>query len=994
MADRSTRLTIRVLLDAGNAVNELNQLGDEAGGIGGKLGKLAAAGAAFAGVTAFIKGAVDAASNLQQSMGGVEAVFKGSAGQIKQWGSQAADTLGLSQSAYQDLAVLIGSQLKNAGTAMDDLAPKTNDLIETGADLAAMFGGTTADAVGALSSALKGERDPIEKYGVSLTEAAIQGEIMALGLDTTTEAAKAAAKATATLSLITKQTGDAQGAAAREIDSYASVQQRVSAVWENTMAQVGSALLPVLSQLGAAFADIMPVIGALLTPLASLLAMVLDLPAPILLVGTALLAWSIMGGLAGIIAGVSAAVSFLSASVKKLWVSLGPIGIAIIAITTAFSFLNDDSDETASVLEDVQASADALKGTLDATTGAVTEATRAMVANDAQSAGLLTTYEQLGLSTQLFVDASTGAVGAADDLAASVASLSSNLVTGNESFKSIATDVAAAGVSVTDFVAAANSGDFSGLTSKVQAYAEEQARATGNTQTATDIMNAWQGTIDATSRPLQQLAGAQDLAAQTATGLGVAAAGTAQVNEALGVSSEAAAEAAAKQAEEQNKAAEAAAKAAAENTAVKGSLDLVKSAADSAAAGIEFYVLQMNLANGISVSADQAAQLLNASMRDTAAAFKESAEGGGINTEALLSWNVAALTSTEAGDGLYEALTKSQTAYATSTVTAYQNAAAQGDTAAGMAAAASAADTAYAAFIQTASAAGLTGDQAAALAGKLGIVQGTQIDPKTFDLIAQDQQADAALAELQNAQIDPKTVQVNAATSDAAAAIDQTAAAAPPATIDTSADTKQAQSQIQSTAGASYKSTVAVGADVAQANSQINAFTSAARNITVQVQANTGPAQSAVTSLVLEPRTKQITVTANTGPAESSIAAVVNRSYTATINVSANVAAANAAIASVPRTLSIAPPPAAPQGFSAMAAPMGFSTFAAAPEAAPVIPWHAPLQLAGELPGAGGGSVTYNVEITGTVTDPDGAARAIERLLQRRQRRAGSVYVG
>lgn len=990
MADRSTRLTIRVLLDAGNAVGELRDLGNSSQGLGDKIGKIAAAGAAFAGLVGFVKASAEAASRLQQSMGGVEAVFKDSAAQVKKFGEGAADSLGLSQSAYQDLAVLIGSQLKNAGVAMDQLAPKTNELIEQGADLAAMFGGTTADAVSALSSALKGERDPIERYGVSLTEASIQGEIMAQGLDTSTDAAKQAAKAQATLSLITKQTADAQGAAAREIDSYASVQQRVSAVWENTMAQVGTALLPVLSELMGAFADLMPFIGALLTPLAALLAMVLDLPAPLLAVATAMLAWSIMGGLSGIIAGVSAAVTVLSSSVKKLWISLGPVGLAILGITAVMSFLSDSSGETEDVLADVEAQAEALKGTLDKTTGAVTEATRAMVAQDAQASGLLGTYKGLGLSTELFVDASTGAVGAADELAASVQSLSEGIVSSNADFQSISTEVAAAGVSIADFVKAANEGDLSQLTSKVQAYAEEQARLTGNTQTAADIMNAWQSTIDATSGPLSQLAGAQDLAAQTATGLGVASQGAAEVQEALGAGSEVAAAALAKQAEEQNKAAEAAAKAAAENTAVKGSLDLVKAAADSAATGVQFYVLQMNLANGISVSADQAAQLLNASIRGVGEAFKAEGALTDENRQALADWNVGALTTTDAGDGVYDALTKMQTGFAQSTVTAYENAAAQGDTAAGMAAAAAAADTAYAAFISTASAAGLTGDQATALAAKLGIVQGTQIDPKTFELIAQDQQADAALAELQASQIDPKTVQVNAATSDASAAIDATAAAAPPATIDTGADTSQAASQIASTADKNYKATVTTTADLAAANSQMNTFTSAARNITVQVQANTSAAQSAITALVNEPRTKQITVTANTGPAESAIAAVVNRSYTATINVTANTSAAQAAVAAVPRTVNVSPAPPAAGLMSAAAAP-GVSAFGAeAPTSVPVVAWHAPAVPAGLSQNVG--TTNVHITVTGTVTDPDGAARAIEKLLRGRDRRAGSVF--
>src|SRR4029077_2320194 len=121
MADRSTRLTIRVLLDAAGAVGDLNRLGSSTAGFGDTVKKVAAAGAAFAGITAFIKSAAESASKLQQSTGGVEAVFKSSAGAVKAWGAQAASTIGLSQSAYQDLATLIGAQLKNAGTSMDEL---------------------------------------------------------------------------------------------------------------------------------------------------------------------------------------------------------------------------------------------------------------------------------------------------------------------------------------------------------------------------------------------------------------------------------------------------------------------------------------------------------------------------------------------------------------------------------------------------------------------------------------------------------------------------------------------------------------------------------------------------------------------------------------------------------------------------------------------------------------------------------------------------------
>jgi hypothetical protein len=47
--------------------------------------------------------------------------------------------------------------------------------------MAAVFGGTAADAVDALSSALKGEMDPIERYGVTLNQAAIDAQKAADG---------------------------------------------------------------------------------------------------------------------------------------------------------------------------------------------------------------------------------------------------------------------------------------------------------------------------------------------------------------------------------------------------------------------------------------------------------------------------------------------------------------------------------------------------------------------------------------------------------------------------------------------------------------------------------------------------------------------------------------------------------------------------------------------------------------------------------------------
>ena len=214
-------------------------------GIGTVLGT--AIGSGLRTVGSIIPDALAAGGELEQSIGAVDSVFKGSASSIHQWASTAAVDVGLTKNEYNGLGTLIGSQLKNGGTAMDELAPKTRELIGTGADLASMFGGTTQEAVAALSSALKGERDPIERYGVSLSQAKIDAEAASLGFEKVGGSLSAEATQAATLSLIMKQTKDAHGNFARESDTVAHKQEVLKASMGNAAATLGTALLPVLS---------------------------------------------------------------------------------------------------------------------------------------------------------------------------------------------------------------------------------------------------------------------------------------------------------------------------------------------------------------------------------------------------------------------------------------------------------------------------------------------------------------------------------------------------------------------------------------------------------------------------------------------------------------------------------------------------------------------------------------------------------------------------
>lgn len=219
-------------------------------GFGSKLGLAMKTGLAAGGVAlaAFGKASLDAASDAQQSIGATETVFGKFAKTVISSSNDAAQAYGLSANEYRENANLLGALFKNQGVALSDLGGATDDMIGKASDLAATFGGTTSEAVGALGAAFKGEFDSLEKYGISLKASTIQAELAARGQDKLTGAALAAATQQATTDLIFRQSKDSLGAFGRESDTLAGQQQRLGAQFENFKATIGTALLPVVTQ--------------------------------------------------------------------------------------------------------------------------------------------------------------------------------------------------------------------------------------------------------------------------------------------------------------------------------------------------------------------------------------------------------------------------------------------------------------------------------------------------------------------------------------------------------------------------------------------------------------------------------------------------------------------------------------------------------------------------------------------------------------------------
>lgn len=217
----------------------------QAQGLGSTFAQVFGAAAFGAG----LKKAIDSGSKLEQSVGAIEAVFGKNQRTIDEWAKGAAKSMGLAESEAREALTLMGAQLKNFGFSVDEARDRGMGLVELAGDLAATFGGTTTEAVEALTAALRGEMDPIERYGVSLNDVRLKAKALEMGLYTGKGSLESNAKASAALALITEQTAAAHGQFARELDTVAGKQAVARAEAENAAASFGQAVAPIYERL-------------------------------------------------------------------------------------------------------------------------------------------------------------------------------------------------------------------------------------------------------------------------------------------------------------------------------------------------------------------------------------------------------------------------------------------------------------------------------------------------------------------------------------------------------------------------------------------------------------------------------------------------------------------------------------------------------------------------------------------------------------------------
>jgi hypothetical protein len=201
------------------------------------------AAAAIGTFTSVIAPAIKAASDFQEATSKVNVVFGRASKSVKDFANDAARNLGQSKQAVLDAAGTFGTFGKAAGLAGEDLSTFTTDFVTLSTDLASFNNTSPEEAVMAIGAALRGESEPLRRYGVLLNDAVLKQEAMTLGIYDGKGALTSQQKVLAAQAAIYKQTNDAQGDFMRTSDGLANSQRTLKATLDDVKVSIGQAFL-------------------------------------------------------------------------------------------------------------------------------------------------------------------------------------------------------------------------------------------------------------------------------------------------------------------------------------------------------------------------------------------------------------------------------------------------------------------------------------------------------------------------------------------------------------------------------------------------------------------------------------------------------------------------------------------------------------------------------------------------------------------------------
>lgn len=188
-----------------------------------------------------------AASSVEEMESKFDAVFKATASGVREWSKTQAESVNRSDLAFRRYLSTLQDTFVPLGFSRQAAGELSKALVTLTVDVASFNDVVESDVLANFQGALIGEVQAVRKFGIIINEAAMQHELLRMGIEGGVQAATEMEKVQARVNLLIQGTADAQGDAARTSESFANRLRGTSASFERLEVAVGTTSMAIAS---------------------------------------------------------------------------------------------------------------------------------------------------------------------------------------------------------------------------------------------------------------------------------------------------------------------------------------------------------------------------------------------------------------------------------------------------------------------------------------------------------------------------------------------------------------------------------------------------------------------------------------------------------------------------------------------------------------------------------------------------------------------------
>lgn len=219
-----------------------NGISSKMGGIAKSVGSAFVKGTAVAGTAliGLIGKSVSMAGDLEQQLGGTEAVFGQFASQVQAKSKEAFSTMGLSANDYMATINKMGALMQGSGLDIETSMDLSSQAMQRASDVASIMGIDIDMAMESIAGAAKGNFTMMDNLGVAMNATTIEAYALSKGINKSYNEMTKAEQVQYAMQMFLEKSSYAMGNYSKENETFAGSLQTLKASFGNFMSGAGS----------------------------------------------------------------------------------------------------------------------------------------------------------------------------------------------------------------------------------------------------------------------------------------------------------------------------------------------------------------------------------------------------------------------------------------------------------------------------------------------------------------------------------------------------------------------------------------------------------------------------------------------------------------------------------------------------------------------------------------------------------------------------------